>query len=314
MNENVLAGVDLGGTTTKMGLFSQTGELLNKWDIPTDLSNNGTQIVPSIAHSLEEKLLKLHIEKNQVIGVGVGAPGSVHVEKGIIFEAVNLGWKQFPLKAELEKAIGLSVTTENDANCAALGEMWMGAGKGAKDMVCVTLGTGVGGGIITNGQVVHGIKGAGGEIGHMTIVPENGLPCNCGKTGCLETVASATGIVRLAKQSLADFTGETILNRADLSAKSIFDAAEKGDAFAKQVVEKVAFYLGWALSHLGNTLNPEKIVIGGGVSRAGNTLLEPVNQYFYSFSFPTVQESTSLSVATLGNDAGIYGAAWLAHK
>ena len=312
MNEQVLIGIDLGGTTTKMGLFSQNGELLNKWEIPTDISNNGRQIVPAIANSIEAKLNELHIKKNQVIGVGVGAPGSVHVETGFIFEAVNLGWKQFPLKAELEKSLGFPAAIDNDANCAALGEMWQGAGKGSKELVCVTLGTGVGGGIITNGQIVHGIKGAGGEIGHMTMVPENGLSCNCGKTGCLETVASATGIVRLARQLLSDFTGETLLIKADLSAKDVFEAAENGDILAKQVVEKVAFYLGLALSHLGNTLNPEKIVIGGGVSRAGNTLLEPVNQYFRSFTFPTVQESTSLRLATLGNEAGIYGAAWLA--
>ncbi|HWO77632.1 MAG TPA: ROK family glucokinase [Bacillus sp. (in: firmicutes)] len=314
MNEKILIGIDLGGTTTKIGMFSEMGELLNKWEIPTDVSNNGKRIVPSIAKSIEEKLHDLHIEKKQVIGVGVGAPGSVHVETGLIFEAVNLGWKQFPLKAELEKTVGIRATIDNDANCAALGEMWMGAGKGSKDMVCVTLGTGVGGGVITNRQVVHGIKGAGGEIGHMTIVPENGFSCNCGKTGCLETVASATGIVRLAKQHLESFTGETLIDQAALSAKSIFEAAEKGDTLANQIVEKVAFYLGLALSHLGNTLNPEKIVIGGGVSRAGNTLLEPVNQYFRKFTFPTVQESTDLSIATLGNDAGIYGAAWLAQE
>ncbi|GAA0345742.1 glucokinase [Bacillus carboniphilus] len=314
MSEKLLVGVDLGGTTIKFGLLNSSGDVLFKWEIPTNISDNGSHIVPDIAKSIEEKLTEKKYNKNQVMGVGIGAPGSVNVETGVIYEAVNLGWKQFPLKEALEQQLEISTFIDNDANCAALGEMWMGAGKGAKDMVCVTLGTGVGGGIITNGQVVHGVKGAGGEIGHITSVPEGGFPCNCGKSGCLETVASATGVVRLAKQLLTEYKGETILNHENLSAKDVFDSAQKGDTLANQVVKKVAFHLGLALSHLGNTLNPEKIVIGGGVSRAGSILLDPVNQQFLTFSFPTVQQSTKLSIATLGNDAGIYGAAWLARS
>lgn len=311
MSEHYLLGIDLGGTTTKIGLFTIIGKLINKWEIPTNVQNNGSLIVHDMTKSIEEQLLSLYIKKSEIKGVGVGAPGAVNIETGVIYEAVNLGWKVFPLKDELEKNLGLSVAVDNDANCAALGEMWMGAGQGAKDMVCVTLGTGVGGGIITNGQVVHGIKGAGGEIGHITSVPENGFPCNCGKSGCLETVASATGILRIAKEALSNYTGDTLLSESNLSAKEVFEAAEKGDILANQVIKKVAFYLGLALSHLGNTLNPERIVIGGGVSRAGDLLLTPVTQHFYNFSFPTVQQSTKLSIATLGNDAGIYGAAYL---
>lgn len=314
MSEKLLVGVDLGGTTIKFGLLNSSGDILYKWEIPTNISNNGSHIVPDIARSIEETLIEKRYNKKQVIGVGIGAPGSVNVETGVIYEAVNLGWKQFPLKEALEQQLEISTFIDNDANCAALGEMWMGAGKGAKDMVCVTLGTGVGGGIITNGQVVHGVKGAGGEIGHITSVPEGGFPCNCGKSGCLETVASATGVVRLAKQLFTEYNGETLLNHENLSAKDVFDSAQKGDTLANQVVKKVAFHLGLALSHLGNTLNPEKIVIGGGVSRAGRILLDPVNQHFHNFSFPTVQQSTTLSIATLGNDAGIYGAAWLARS
>ncbi|MGG1628753.1 ROK family glucokinase [Rossellomorea sp. NRS-1567] len=317
MTEKWLVGVDLGGTTTKIAFLNKYGELLHKWEIPTDKSENGKNIIVDIAKAIDKKLEDLDQSKDKLVGIGMGAPGPVDMAKGIIYEAVNLGWdKNTPLKDLLEMESGLSAVIDNDANCAALGEMWKGAGDGAKDIVCVTLGTGVGGGVITNGDIVHGVKGAGGEIGHITVVPEGGFQCNCGKTGCLETVASATGVVRLANEKLDATTKASVLrgireSHGTVSAKDIFDAAREQDELALEVIDQLAFYLGLSLANLGNALNPEKIVIGGGVSKAGEILLTPVVKYFKQFSFPTVRTSTNLSIATLGNDAGVIGAAWL---
>ncbi|TMU85527.1 ROK family glucokinase [Bacillus sp. BHET2] len=317
MTEKWLVGVDLGGTTTKIAFLSKYGELLHKWEIQTDKSDDGKNIIVNIAKAIDKKLEELDQPKEKLAGIGMGAPGPVDMAKGIIYEAVNLGWdKNTPLKDLLEMETGLSAVIDNDANCAALGEMWKGAGDGAKDLVCVTLGTGVGGGVITNGDVVHGVKGAGGEIGHITVVPEGGFQCNCGKTGCLETVASATGVVRLANKKLDSSTEASMLRtirdeQGTISAKDIFDSAREDDGLALEVIDQLAFYLGLSLANLGNGLNPEKIVIGGGVSKAGEILLKPVVKFFEKFSFPTVRTSTNLSIATLGNDAGVIGAAWL---
>ncbi|UTE79491.1 ROK family glucokinase [Rossellomorea sp. KS-H15a] len=317
MTEKWLVGVDLGGTTTKIAFLSKYGELLHKWEIPTDKSENGKNIIVNIAKAIDQKLEELDQSRDKLVGIGMGAPGPVDTAKGIIYEAVNLGWENnTPLKDLLEVETGLHAVIDNDANCAALGEMWKGAGDGAKDIVCVTLGTGVGGGVITNGDIVHGVKGAGGEIGHITVVPEGGYQCNCGKTGCLETVASATGVVRLANEKLDATEQESTLralrdSHGSISAKDIFDAARNQDGLALAVTDQLAFYLGLSLANLGNGLNPEKIVIGGGVSKAGDILLQPVVKFFKQFSFPTVRTSTHLSIATLGNDAGVIGAAWL---
>ncbi|MEI5905856.1 ROK family glucokinase [Bacillus spongiae] len=317
MSEKWIAAVDLGGTTTKLAFLNLYGEFIKKWEIPTDTSNNGKNIIINIAKSIDDKIEELGQSKSKLMGVGMGAPGPVDMSKGIIYEAVNLGWeKNTPLRDMLEVETGLPAVIDNDANCAALGEMWKGAGNGAKDLVCVTLGTGVGGGVIANGEIVHGTKGAGGEIGHITVMPTNGFQCNCGKKGCLETVASATGVVRLAKEVLQKTKEETVLatimsRKGTVSAKDVFDAARAEDEVAKQIVDQVAFYLGLALANLGNALNPEKIVLGGGVSKAGKILLDPVVMYFKKFAFPTVANSTALAIATLENDAGVIGAGWL---
>jgi glucokinase len=311
-----IMSVDLGGTTTKLAFISMYGEILHKWEIPTDITDKGKNITVNIAKALDSKLNELGEPKSRVLGIGMGAPGPVNAINGSIYEAINLGWKDYPLQDLLEVETSLPAFIENDANIAALGEMWKGAGNGARDLVCVTLGTGVGGGVIANGALVHGVSGAAGEIGHVTMVLENGAPCNCGKTGCLETVASATGIVRLALEALESTDQKSLLkpiltSKGSISSRDIFDSAEKGDELAKAVIEKVSRYLGLALSNIANAMNPEKIVIGGGVSKAGEQLLEPVNKYFRKFAFPRVAKSTEISIATLGNDAGIIGAAWL---
>lgn len=313
MYEKWLVGVDIGGTTIKLAFINQSGEIIHKWEINT---NKEHHIPTDIAKSIDQTLHELNQTKNKLIGIGVGAPGPVNLRNGAIDVAVNLGWSNFPLRNCLEMETSLPVIVENDANMAAIGEMWKGAGSGTKDLVCVTLGTGVGGGLITNGDIIHGVNGAGGEIGHITSIVEGGSHCNCGKTGCLETVASATGIVRLTIEELSstdipsqlrDFYNQS----QTITSKLVFEAANKGDKLAENVVDKVSFYLGFALANLANGLNPEKIIIGGGVSKAGDILLAPLKNQFSRFAFPRVAQGVELSIATLGNDAGVIGGAWL---
>ncbi len=303
----------MGEPRQRSHFLSKYGEILHKWEIPTDKSDSGKHIIINIAKSIDAKLEQLDVKKEKLVGIGMGAPGPVEMTRGIIYEAINLGWgENTPLKDLIEMETGLPAVIDNDANCAALGEMWKGAGNGAKDLVCVTLGTGVGGGVITNGEIVHGIRGAGGEIGHLTVVPKGGFSCNCGKTGCLETVASATGVVRVAREKLQSSTEDSVLrDLKPLGSKQVFDAARAGDSLALKIVDQLAYYLGLSLANLGNAINPEKIVIGGGVSKAGKTLLEPVMNYFKRFAFPKVRTSTTIDIATLENDAGVIGAAWL---
>lgn len=317
MSEKWIVGVDLGGTTTKIAFITMDGEIVEKWEVPTDNSNEGQNITSNIAKAIDEKLSELGQKKEKLIGVGMGAPGPVDYENGIVLNVVNLGWKDnYPLKESLESSTMLPAAIENDANCAALGEMWKGAGNGAKDLVCITLGTGVGGGVIANGNIVQGVNGAAGEIGHITAVPYDGAPCNCGKTGCLETVASATGIVRIAMEELTKGQSNGELNKiltsnGKITAKDVFDTAKNGDALALQVLDVVCFHLGFAAANIANTLNPNMIVLGGGVSKAGSILLDKVKEYFAKYAFSAVRDSTVLSLATLGNDAGVLGAAWL---
>ncbi|MFP5106754.1 ROK family glucokinase [Neobacillus sp. C211] len=318
MDAKWLVGVDLGGTTIKMAFISLNGDIIYSWEIDTDKRESGRYIPTTIASTIDQKLNELNQTKNRLIGIGIGAPGPVNVD-GSIEVAVNLGWRKFPLQAILERETSLPVAVENDANIAAIGEMWKGAGKGAKNLICVTLGTGVGGGIIVNGEIVHGVNGAGGEIGHITSVPRNGSPCNCGKSGCLETVASATGISRLALEKL-DSTNDISKIRdyyekhQTISAKLVFDAANEGDELAKRVIQQVVYHLGLALANLANGLNPEKIVIGGGVSKAGDTLLGPLKEEFVLYTFPRVAQGAEIVIATLGNNAGVIGGAWLAKE
>ncbi|WP_026565129.1 ROK family glucokinase [Bacillus sp. UNC41MFS5] len=316
MDEKWLVGVDLGGTTIKMAFISLHGEIIYSWEIDTDKRERGQFIPIAIARSIDQKLEELNQTKNRLIGIGIGAPGPVNEDDGSIEVAVNLGWENFPLKDILERETSLPVVVENDANIAAIGEMWKGAGKGATNLIFVTLGTGVGGGIIVNGEIVHGANGAGGEIGHITSVPKDGSACNCGKSGCLETVASARGIVHLAQKELSvtdctsklrDFYEEN----QTLTAKKVFDAANEGDEISKKIIQQVVYNLGLALANLANALNPEKIVLGGGVSKAGGALLGPLKQEFISFAFPRVAQGVEIVTATLGNNAGVIGGAWL---
>ena len=299
-------GVDVGGTTIKMGFFETSGKLIDKWEIKTDTSNGGENILSDIAKAIDNKLAQEGISKNDVQGVGVGVPGPVN-SKGIVLKCVNLGWGVFNVEEELASLTGLKVKAGNDANVAALGEMWQGAGKGSEDMVMVTLGTGVGGGIIVDGKVIAGANGAGGEIGHITVNNDEIEACNCGQYGCLEQYTSATGIVRMAKRKLAKTDEETSLRAVEeLSAKIIFDEAKKGDKIAGELVEELGKILGSTLSNIAAVTNPEVIVIGGGVSKAGQILIDTIRKHFTESVFHACKD-TRFVLAGLGNDAGMYG-------
>lgn len=299
-------GVDIGGTTIKMGFFETTGNLIDKWEIKTNTENKGESILSDVAQSIDNKLAQEGISKDDVQGVGIGVPGPV-TSDGVVNRCVNLGWGVKNVQEELSSLTGLKVKVGNDANVAALGEMWQGAAKGSKDVIVVTLGTGVGGGIIVDGKIVAGATGAGGEIGHITVNEAEIEPCNCGQYGCLEQYASATGIVRMAKRKLAKSDEATsIRNMEDISAKIIFDEAKAGDEIAKGLVDELGKILGSALSNIACVVNPEVVVIGGGVSKAGTILTDVIKKYFVETSFLACKDAKFV-LAELGNDAGIYG-------
>ena len=302
-------GIDVGGTTVKCGLFSVKGDILDKWEIPTRTENNGVNILPDVAAAIDAKIQEKGIARDTIAGVGVGIPGPVN-EDGAVICAVNLHWGYVELEKELEKLTGLTVKAGNDANVAALGEMWKGGGAGYHNVVMVTLGTGVGGGIIVNGKIVTGTHGAGGEIGHIHVEDDETLSCNCGNQGCLEQYASATGVVRLANRMLEATDKASVLRNEEVTAKAVFDAVKAGDELAMEVAEKFGKYLGTALAVIAGVVDPEVFVIGGGVSKAGKILLDYVEKYYKKYVFQGSRDC-AVALAELGNDAGICGAAKL---
>ncbi len=302
-------GVDIGGTTVKMGLFQEDGTVLDKWEIVTRTANAGEAILPDVAESLLKKMEEHHLSKEEICGVGVGVPAPV-IEDNIVKQTTNLGWGYMEVSAELNKLTGFKIKAGNDANVAALGELWQGGGKGYKNMVMVTLGTGVGGGIIINGKMLTGTNGAGGEIGHIVMEPEEVERCGCGKTGCLEQYASATGIVRLARRQLANYHGDTVLNAETVTAKDVFDAVKAGDEAAISIAKQFGRYLGHGLATISALVDPEVYVIGGGVSKAGEILFDYIRTPYMEKAFYSNKE-VQFVLAKLGNDAGIYGAAYL---
>lgn len=293
-------GVDIGGTTVKMGVFQTDGTLLHKWEIPTRQENNGEAILPDITASIFQKIEEYQIAKEDVVGIGIGVPASV-TSDGRAKKTSNIGWPDKNIKQEMEERTGFKVNVGNDANVAALGEMWQGGAAGYRNLVMVTLGTGVGGAIIINGRIVTGAHGGAGEIGHLFMNDEETESCGCGKTGCLEQYASATGIARFAKQK----------HMGDVTAKDVFDAVKAGDKVAIEVAEEFGAYLGYALANIAAVVDPEIFVIGGGVSKAGEVLFEYIEKYYMEKAFWAHKEA-KFTLATLGNDAGIYGAAKLA--
>ena len=302
-------GVDIGGTTVKMGLFTDQGELLDKWEIPTRTEDAGKNILPDIASSIRGKMDKAQLTEADVAGIGISVPGPVD-DDGIIHKCVNLGWGVFNISDEMRKNIDLPVFAGNDANAAALGEVWKGGGQGCKNVVVVTLGTGVGGGIIIGGKIVSGSTGAGGEIGHIHLEDEEPAACGCGGHGCLEQYASATGVVRIAKKKLAFSDKASVLRDREITAKDIWDAVKEGDELAIEVAKVYGEYLGKGLAAVANVVNPDIFVIGGGVSKAGEVLIDYMKPYFEKYVFPGAK-NVKFALAVLGNDAGIYGAAKL---
>lgn len=351
-------GVDIGGTTIKMGMFNLEGDLIEKWDIPTNLDSEGQHILSEIADEIKNRMNKHHLGHDEIVGIGVGVPGPVQ-SNGVVLKCVNIGWAIVNIKEELEALTGLTVVPGNDANVAALGELFKGGGSGCHSMVMVTLGTGVGGGIIIDGKIVSGANGSGGEIGHFPMVDDEEETCGCGNKGCLEQYASATGIVRLAKQLLMKGEGcdeareeacerahekacdkahakacdeahakacdeahakacdeahakasSSLLNNEPLTAEAVINAAKAGDVIGQSVIERVGWMLGRAMATLACAINPEVFVIGGGVSKAGDLLIDPIKRNFDAMAFHGTKH-TQFVVATLGNDAGIYGGAKL---
>lgn len=304
-------GVDVGGTSVKLGLFTTEGELLEKWEIPTRKEENGSWIIRDVAESIQKKMEEKRMDRSDLAGVGMGVPGPTMAD-GHVIKCVNLGWSECDPAKELGAILGVPVRIGNDANVAALGEMWKGGGKGHEDVVMLTLGTGVGGGVILGGRMVAGKRGIGGELGHITVNPEEAESCNCGNHGCLEQYASATGVVRVAKKLMAQ-DGETtgLSSLETITAKDVFDLAKAGDGVAEKAVEVLGRYLGLVMASVSLTVDPDVYVIGGGVSRAGEILIRVIEKYYQKYVCIT-DKRAKVVLAELGNEAGIYGAAKLA--
>ena len=308
--KNYYFGIDLGGTTVKLGLFTVSGDLLQKWEIPTRTEYGGTNILPDISTSIRNVLTKNGIKTSQVLGAGLGVPGAVQADR-IVAPCVNLNGWGGDVATKLSELCGFPVKAVNDANAAALGELWQGSGKGYENVVFVTLGTGVGGGIIVNGKLLRGGHGAGGEIGHVKVNPDETESCGCGKKGCLEQYASATGVVRTARRILAASEKPSSLRDYEkVTSKAIFDEAKKGDELANEIVDEFGRMLGYGLATISCVCDPDIFVIGGGVSAAGQIILDRIKESFQKHAFPA-SEHTSFALASLGNDAGIYGCARL---
>ncbi|HEL1650164.1 ROK family glucokinase [Streptococcus suis] len=315
-----IIGIDLGGTSVKLAILTTEGEIQEKWSIKTNILDDGSHIVPDIIDSIKQRFESHGLTKDDFLGVGMGSPGVVDSEAGTVIGAYNLNWKTLQLvKDQFESALGLLFFIDNDANVAALGEQWVGAGNNNPNVVFMTLGTGVGGGVIAAGNLIRGVKGAGGELGHITVDFDEPFACTCGKKGCLETVASATGIVNLSRRYADQYAGDAKLKQMiddgqDVTAKDVFDLAKEGDDLALIVYRHFSEYLGVACANIAAVLNPAYIVLGGGVSAAGEFLLDGVRKVFAENSFPQIKESTQIVLATRGNDAGVLGAASLVLK
>lgn len=300
-------GVDVGGTTIKMGFFTIEGDLLEKWEIPTRRENCSENVLPDIAGEIEKKLQEKGISKEEVSGVGFGVPGPVTAE-GIIKMNANLGWKDKNVADELGRLTGLKCMGGNDVKTAGLGEMWKGSASKYKDVVFLTLGTGVGAAIFVDGRLILGSMGAAGEIGHIKVDLEETTRCGCGGSGCTEQYASATGLKNMALKALEESDLPSVLREKEVDAKAVFDGYKEGDELSIQIVERFGHYLGYSLAATAAVLDPEAFIIGGGVSKAGRPLLDVVQKYYKQYVWPGCREKEFV-LAELGNDAGIYGAA-----
>lgn len=309
----MILAADIGGTTCKLGIFDNSLKRIKKWEIPTDTSREGSGILKTVHLSFAHKLDDMGLDYNDCKGVGIGVPGPVNFRTGTVNGAVNLNWPAHKnIKDEFESLSGITAVVDNDANLATLGEQAFGAGQGREDVVMLTLGTGVGGGIIAGHHLIHGAQGSAGEIGHMKVAVGEGFKCNCGGTGCLETVASTLGLKNLASKYHSDFEGSPLgphIEAGTLKAVTVFENAKEGDALSLLLVDKMSYYLGLGISNLAALTNPSRIIMGGGLSRAGEFLIGRVRTYFERCAFPPAAEGIEIVQAELGNEAGIYGAA-----
>jgi glucokinase len=311
MTEKLYIGIDLGGTSVKVGVCNNQGDVLAKFEGPTHAEEGAEKVADIMAAYARVTIENSGLNWDNVVGVGAGIPGFMDLKNGIVRLAPNLKWIDVPIKAMLEERLQKPVLIDNDANVAALGEAWAGAGKGIQNVVMFTLGTGVGGGIVMNGRIVTG-EGAAGELGHINVVPDlEAIQCGCGQVGCVETVSSATGIVKMAKDAVERGDKTSLALVEEISAKSVFDEARAGDEVANRIVQRAAYYLGRTLATVAVVLNPQRYIIGGGVSRAGELLFGHVRDTFAKFTPPASQVNVDIVVATLGNDAGMIGAAGL---
>lgn len=312
MSDQIYVGVDLGGTSIKAGICDENGKLISTYEGPTGSEHGAEYVLDRIVEYVHEMVKDSPYDWNQVAGIGAGIAGFLDIPQGFVKLSPNLGWRDVPVKEILEEKFGKRVAINNDANVAALGEAWSGAGAGVSNVVCYTLGTGVGGGIIIDGHIYEGFSGMAGELGHMAVVPDlEAIVCGCGMSGCLETVSSATGIVRMAKDAVERRDNTTLTSVQKITAKDVFDAAKAGDEVAMRIVNRAAFYLGKSMSLLAVVVNPQRFIIGGGVSRAGEILLGPIRENFKKLAPQAAQDGVDIVPALLGNDAGIVGAAGL---
>ncbi|WP_058301036.1 ROK family glucokinase [Gorillibacterium timonense] len=312
MSGKVYVGVDLGGTSIKVGLCDENGKLLQTYEGPTGSEHGPDEVLERIAQYVRLLVDESPYNWEDVAGIGAGLAGFLDIPEGIVRFSPNLKWHDVPVKATLEQKLGKPVAIDNDANVAALGEAWSGAGAGIANVVCYTLGTGVGGGIIIGGKIYQGSDGMAGELGHMSVVPDlEAIQCGCGQMGCLETVSSATGIIRMAKDAVQRGDKTSLAMIQNITAKDVFDAAKAGDEVALRIVNRAAYYLGRSMAALAVVLNPKRFIVGGGVSKAGEILFQPIREIFKKYTPAQVQENVDIVPATLGNDAGIVGAAGL---
>ncbi len=305
-----LIGIDIGGTSIKLGVFGKSQNLIHKWEIKTRTIQNGKYIIDDIKESIDEVIETLNIKKDEIVGAGVGIPGPIK-EDGTVLGCANLGWPEFNVEQSLEQVLQLPVKVCNDANIALLGEMYAGCAVGYKSIIMVTLGTGVGGGVVINEKLVVGKSGVGGEIGHINVNPQEKNKCNCGRRGCLEQYASATGIANLANKIIKEEDTESKLRDLEhITAKDVFDLAKENDELANKVINKFSYILGVALANMSCILDPEVFIIGGGVSKAGDMLIDNIKKYYSENAFNKTLD-VEFKLAKLGNDAGIYGGAKL---
>ncbi|WP_412990391.1 ROK family protein [Pediococcus siamensis] len=296
-----VVSIDIGGTSVKLAIIDDYRNIIEKWQIPTNIVNNGINIISDTINTIKEHLVLY--SKEEIVGIGIGIPGPISVDGSRVIKAVNLGWNDVPLKSIFEDKFDVPVNLLNDANSAALGEMWAGAGQGINNLMFVTLGTGVGAGIIIDGKIINGAHSSGGEIGHIPVISNEHRVCGCGNLNCLESFASANGMVKTMKRILT----EANVNRGHFTTIDIFRWMSDGDKYARQAVEETTNYLGFAFAGILNTLDLEKIVIGGGLSGAGDALLNPLIKSVDSHVFSQIRSNYVISLSQLGNNAGIFG-------